>query len=85
MVPERLPERSGAQKANGLVGEVIRLLDHQGRYEPLGGPDAPRPAARPGPCCCAPDGYVAWASEPGAPDPGGLTRALCTWCGDART
>jgi 2-polyprenyl-6-methoxyphenol hydroxylase-like FAD-dependent oxidoreductase len=29
-----------------------------------------------------PDGYVAWASGPGAAEPpGGLTRALGTWCG----
>jgi 2-polyprenyl-6-methoxyphenol hydroxylase-like FAD-dependent oxidoreductase len=28
-----------------------------------------------------PDGYVAWAASPGAPDPGGLRRALTTWFG----
>jgi len=28
-----------------------------------------------------PDGYVAWAASPGAPDTGGLRRALTTWFG----
>ncbi|GHF60582.1 FAD-dependent oxidoreductase [Kitasatospora xanthocidica] len=46
VVLERLPERSPAQKANGLVGQVIRLLDHRGLYEPLAGPGTPRPVPR---------------------------------------
>ncbi|MER7578652.1 FAD-dependent monooxygenase [Kitasatospora sp. NPDC097691] len=46
VVLERLPERSLAQKANGLVGQVIRLLDHRGLYEPLGGPGTPQPVPR---------------------------------------
>jgi 2-polyprenyl-6-methoxyphenol hydroxylase-like FAD-dependent oxidoreductase len=32
-----------------------------------------------------PDGYVAWAAGPGAPEPaGGLDGALRTWCGEPR-
>lgn len=46
VVLEWLPERSPVQKANGLVGQVIRLLDHRGLYEPLGGPAAPQPVPR---------------------------------------
>ncbi|MFE7527145.1 FAD-dependent monooxygenase [Kitasatospora sp. NPDC057542] len=47
VVLERLPARSQAQKANGLVGQVLRLLDHRGLYEPLTGtPGAPRPVPR---------------------------------------
>ncbi|MFF3595693.1 FAD-dependent monooxygenase [Kitasatospora indigofera] len=44
LVLERLPERSAEPKANGLVGQVVRLLDHRGLHEDLGGaPGAPRP------------------------------------------
>ncbi|MCX5215006.1 FAD-dependent monooxygenase [Kitasatospora sp. NBC_00240] len=44
VVLEQLPERSGEPKANGLVGQAVRLLDHRGLYEGLGGgPGAPRP------------------------------------------
>ncbi|MQS10849.1 FAD-dependent oxidoreductase [Streptomyces kaniharaensis] len=44
VVLDRLPERSLEQKANGLVGQVIQLLDHRGLYEPLSGrPGAPEP------------------------------------------
>ncbi|MEU9040760.1 MULTISPECIES: FAD-dependent monooxygenase [unclassified Kitasatospora] len=47
VVLDRLPERSGEQKANGLVGQVIRLLDHRGLYEQLGtAPGAPQPVPR---------------------------------------
>ncbi|MFG3223696.1 FAD-dependent monooxygenase [Kitasatospora sp. NPDC048194] len=47
VVLDRLPGRSGEQKANGLVGQVLRLLDHRGLHEPLSGsPDAPRPVPR---------------------------------------
>ncbi|MFJ8017722.1 FAD-dependent monooxygenase [Streptomyces sp. NPDC096339] len=44
VVLERLPERSVEPKANGLVGQVLRFLDHRGLHERLGGgPGAPRP------------------------------------------
>ncbi|MFF9646129.1 FAD-dependent monooxygenase [Kitasatospora aureofaciens] len=47
VVLDRLPARSGEQKANGLVGQVLRLLDHRGLYESLSGvPGAPRPVPR---------------------------------------
>ncbi|MBV6700503.1 FAD-dependent monooxygenase [Kitasatospora aureofaciens] len=45
VVLERLSAPSLEPKANGLVGQVIRLLDHRGLYERLGGgPGTPRPA-----------------------------------------
>lgn len=45
VVLDRLPEPALAPKANGLVGQVVRLLDHRGLYERLGGaPGAPAPA-----------------------------------------
>jgi 2-polyprenyl-6-methoxyphenol hydroxylase-like FAD-dependent oxidoreductase len=37
VVLERLTERSEEPKANGLVGQVVRLLDHRGLYECWGG------------------------------------------------
>ncbi|GGV42958.1 FAD-dependent oxidoreductase [Kitasatospora herbaricolor] len=44
VVLELLPERSAEPKANGLVGQAVRLLDHRGLHEALGGgPGAPRP------------------------------------------
>ncbi|MFG2915423.1 FAD-dependent monooxygenase [Kitasatospora sp. NPDC048298] len=47
VVLDRLPARSGEQKANGLVGQVLRLLDHRGLHQPLSGlPGAPRPIPR---------------------------------------
>ncbi|WP_316527668.1 FAD-dependent monooxygenase [Kitasatospora brasiliensis] len=47
VVLDRLPARSGEQRANGLVGQVLRLLDHRGLYQPISGlPGAPRPVAR---------------------------------------
>ncbi|MFE4519973.1 FAD-dependent monooxygenase [Kitasatospora sp. NPDC056783] len=47
VVLDRLPERSGEQKANGLVGQVLRLLDHRGLHQPLSGvPGTPRPVPR---------------------------------------
>ncbi|MFG2848051.1 FAD-dependent monooxygenase [Kitasatospora sp. NPDC048296] len=47
VVLDRLPERSGEQKANGLVGQVLRLLDHRGLHQPLSGvPGAPQPVPR---------------------------------------
>ena len=33
LVLERLPERPATPKANGLVGQVVRLLDHRGLYQ----------------------------------------------------
>ncbi|MFJ7243312.1 FAD-dependent monooxygenase [Kitasatospora sp. NPDC098652] len=47
VVLDRLAERSGEQKANGLVGQVLRLLDHRGLHQPLSGAaGAPRPIPR---------------------------------------
>ncbi|GAA3440023.1 FAD-dependent monooxygenase [Kutzneria kofuensis] len=44
VVLEALPEPSAEPKANGLVGEVVRLIDHRGLYEALAGvPGPPRP------------------------------------------
>ncbi len=37
IVLETLPAPSVEPKANGLLGQVIRVLDHRGLYEPLGG------------------------------------------------
>ncbi|MER7362914.1 FAD-dependent monooxygenase [Nonomuraea wenchangensis] len=45
LVLERLPERTEENRANGLVGQVVRMLDRRGLYERLtGNPDPPRPA-----------------------------------------
>ncbi|MFC5266289.1 FAD-dependent monooxygenase [Kribbella qitaiheensis] len=47
IVLERLPERSEEPRANGLVGQVVRMLDRRGLYERLKGdlvPPAPVPA-----------------------------------------
>ncbi|GAA4631771.1 FAD-dependent monooxygenase [Actinoallomurus vinaceus] len=44
MVLELLPEASLEPKANGLLGQVVRTVDHRGLYEPLSGrPGPPRP------------------------------------------
>ncbi|WP_377268821.1 FAD-dependent monooxygenase [Peterkaempfera sp. SMS 1(5)a] len=44
LVLESLTERSTVPKANGLVGQVIRLVDHRGLYERFSGSTgAPRP------------------------------------------
>jgi 2-polyprenyl-6-methoxyphenol hydroxylase-like FAD-dependent oxidoreductase len=44
IVLERLPERSGELRANGLVGQVVRLMDRRGLYERLSGhPGPPEP------------------------------------------
>jgi len=46
LVLERLPEPSQVPKANGLVGQVVQLLDHRGLLErfaagaPFAGPTA---------------------------------------------
>lgn len=43
IVLERRPQRSDEPRANGLVGQVIRMLDRRGLYEQLAG--TPTPAA----------------------------------------
>jgi 2-polyprenyl-6-methoxyphenol hydroxylase-like FAD-dependent oxidoreductase len=44
VVLERLPEPGDTPKANGVIGQVVRLLDHRGLYERLRGePGAPDP------------------------------------------
>jgi 2-polyprenyl-6-methoxyphenol hydroxylase-like FAD-dependent oxidoreductase len=43
VVLERLPEASQADKAHGLTGQVVRLLDHRGLYQRLGGTGVPEP------------------------------------------
>jgi 2-polyprenyl-6-methoxyphenol hydroxylase-like FAD-dependent oxidoreductase len=45
IVLERLPERSTVPRANGLVGQVVRMLDRRGLYERLN-PSPPVPAPR---------------------------------------
>ena len=47
MVLERLPERSEEPRANGLVGQVVRMLDRRGLYERLSGSAEP-PTPTPG-------------------------------------
>lgn len=43
-VLEQLPRPSTEPKANGLLGQVVRLADHRGLYETLSGsPEPPRP------------------------------------------
>lgn len=43
-VLERLPEPVSTSKANGMVGQVVRLMDHRGLYERCGGRGAsPQP------------------------------------------
>ena len=50
VVLERLPQASQADKAHGIGGQVVRLLDHRGLFEWFGGQGAPTPApaSRPG-------------------------------------
>ncbi|MER5769490.1 FAD-dependent monooxygenase [Streptomyces sp. NPDC001985] len=44
VVLESLPAPSGEPKANGLLGQVVRMVDHRGLHERLGGaPGPPRP------------------------------------------
>ncbi|MEU8267532.1 FAD-dependent oxidoreductase [Sphaerisporangium sp. NPDC049002] len=44
VVLERLPEPSQEPKANGLLGQVVRMLDRRGLHERLSGsPEPPRP------------------------------------------
>ncbi|MET9342112.1 FAD-dependent monooxygenase [Nonomuraea sp. NPDC003804] len=47
LVVERLPERTQESRANGLVGQVVRMLDRRGLYERLAGTTEP-PAPTPG-------------------------------------
>jgi 2-polyprenyl-6-methoxyphenol hydroxylase-like FAD-dependent oxidoreductase len=45
VVLEQLSERSTADKANALIGQVVRFLDHRGLYRSFGGRgDRPQPA-----------------------------------------
>ena len=45
VVLEQMTEPSTEPKANALIGQVVRFLDHRGLYQPLGGPgDRPQPA-----------------------------------------
>ncbi|MEV6868520.1 FAD-dependent monooxygenase [Streptosporangium subroseum] len=45
LVLERLPEPAQENRANGLVGQVVRMLDRRGLYERLtANKDTPRPA-----------------------------------------
>jgi 2-polyprenyl-6-methoxyphenol hydroxylase-like FAD-dependent oxidoreductase len=41
LVLERLPEPTEENRANGLVGQVVRLLDRRGLHDRLAGPIAP--------------------------------------------
>ncbi|WP_324607645.1 FAD-dependent monooxygenase [Streptomyces sp. NRRL WC-3742] len=41
VVLEQLPQPSTEPKANGLLGQVVRLADHRGLYEPLSGSAEP--------------------------------------------
>jgi 2-polyprenyl-6-methoxyphenol hydroxylase-like FAD-dependent oxidoreductase len=43
LVADRLPVPSREPKANGIVGESVRWLDHRGLYAFLGGEGVPRP------------------------------------------
>ncbi|WP_406104162.1 FAD-dependent monooxygenase [Micromonospora globbae] len=44
VVLEQLPEPGTEHKANALIGQVVRFLDHRGLYQTLGGPgDRPQP------------------------------------------
>ncbi|THG35253.1 FAD-dependent oxidoreductase [Glaciibacter flavus] len=45
LVVERLDGRTTAQRANGLVGQVLQCLDQRGLYEPLAGSAGPAPSA----------------------------------------
>jgi 2-polyprenyl-6-methoxyphenol hydroxylase-like FAD-dependent oxidoreductase len=47
IVLERLPEASEVPRANGLVGQVVRMLDRRGLYERLTGTPGP-PQPQPG-------------------------------------
>src|SRR5690242_11092519 len=40
-VPEQLPGARAESRANGLVGQVVRMLDRRGLYERITGSSAP--------------------------------------------
>lgn len=44
VVLDRLPGANQADKAHGLTGQVVRLMDHRGLYEDCGGRIPPTPA-----------------------------------------
>jgi 2-polyprenyl-6-methoxyphenol hydroxylase-like FAD-dependent oxidoreductase len=46
LVLERLPEINQWDKAHGLTGQVVRLLDHRGLFEQCAGTAVPEPAPR---------------------------------------
>jgi 2-polyprenyl-6-methoxyphenol hydroxylase-like FAD-dependent oxidoreductase len=46
VILERLTGPSPEQRANGLVGQVVRMLDRRGLYERLGGSAPPQPIPR---------------------------------------
>jgi 2-polyprenyl-6-methoxyphenol hydroxylase-like FAD-dependent oxidoreductase len=46
VVLERLPVRSDAARANGLVGQVVQFLDHRGLYQRIAG-DSAKPTPTP--------------------------------------
>ncbi|MFB8004086.1 FAD-dependent oxidoreductase [Nocardia sp. NPDC056000] len=46
LVLERRAEPDQSDKAHGLIGQSVRLLDQRGLYERCGGSGAPRPAPR---------------------------------------
>ena len=47
LVLERLTGPSSEQRANGLVGQIVRMVDRRGLYELLSGtPGPPRPVPR---------------------------------------
>lgn len=46
LVLEAMPERPADRRANGLVGQVVRMADRRGLYERLGGRGRPEPAPR---------------------------------------
>jgi 2-polyprenyl-6-methoxyphenol hydroxylase-like FAD-dependent oxidoreductase len=78
IVLERLPEPSREPKANGLLGQVVKMVDRRGLYERLSGsPHPPQPNSA---YFC----YVAWASASPQPDPAeleALRAALQRWFG----
>lgn len=57
VVIDRLPEASREPKANGLLGQVVRVLDHRGLLARLAGSeDAPEPIS----AYLAPEGLILW-------------------------
>jgi hypothetical protein len=69
-----------------LTPDGIFARQGHGWRDRLGCVAEPQASLPPGPAPAAallirPDGYVAWAASPGAPDTGGLRHALTTWFG----